>query len=186
MSPPRTRAAPCPYARQRRCMTCGRRADANDLAARISAFRPEIDQPVRRSDDVEIVLDDQQRMARRDQAPERTQQFCDVVEVQARRRLVEQEQLASVARANCACHRAARDDRPASGAAPRRPTASAPVGPAADSRGRLPPAARSVASTSRSPAKNSTASATRHVEHVRDAAARAVARFNVTSRISPR
>ena len=74
----------------------GRRADAHDLSARISAFRPEIDQPVRRSDDVEIVLDDQQRVARRDQAPERTQELRDVVEVQAGGRLVEQEQLATL------------------------------------------------------------------------------------------
>ena len=46
-------------------------------------------------DHVEIVLDDEQRMAGVDQPAERAQQLGDVVEVQAGRRLVEQKQRAA-------------------------------------------------------------------------------------------
>src|SRR6185437_11099042 len=58
------------------------------------ALGAKVDQPVGRGDDVEIVLDNQQRMARVEHAPERAQQLGDVVEMQARRRLVEQEERA--------------------------------------------------------------------------------------------
>src|SRR5450631_2568939 len=52
------------------------------------AFRAKIDDPVRRFDDVEIVLDDQNRRAPVDQLTERRKQFLYVVEVQARRGFV--------------------------------------------------------------------------------------------------
>jgi hypothetical protein len=71
-----------------------RRACADDLSARVAALRPEIDQPVGRGDDVEVVLDHQQRMTGLQQAPERVQELRNVVEVQTRRRLIEQEQRA--------------------------------------------------------------------------------------------
>ena len=76
-----------------------RRALANDLAARVAALRTEVDQPVGRADDVEVVLDHQQRMPGIDQAAKRAQQLRDVVEVQARGRLVEEKQRAARRRA---------------------------------------------------------------------------------------
>ena len=75
-----------------------RRLDLRDLLRRpgrhhhpaaFAAFRAEIDDVVRGLDHVEIVLDDEQRVARLEQLPERGQQLRDVVEVQAGRRLIE-------------------------------------------------------------------------------------------------
>ena len=66
-----------------------RRADRDDLAAGLAAFGPEIDDVVGGLDDVEVVLDDEQRVPGLEQLPERRQQLGDVVEVQAGRRLVE-------------------------------------------------------------------------------------------------
>ena len=65
------------------------RAGRDDAAAVFAAFRPEIDDPVGGLDHVEVVLDDEQAVARLEQLPERRQQLRDVVEVQAGRRLVE-------------------------------------------------------------------------------------------------
>ncbi len=70
------------------------RADAHQFAALLAAFRPEVDQPVSRADDVEVVLDDDQRVTGLQQAPQRAHQLGDVVEVQARGGLVEEEQRA--------------------------------------------------------------------------------------------
>ena len=77
-----------------------RRAGGDDRAAGIAAFRAEIDDVVGGLDDVEIVLDDEQRVAGFEQLLERRQQLRDVVEVQARRRLVEdvEQPLAAVRR----------------------------------------------------------------------------------------
>ena len=69
-----------------------RRPDGDDFSTCIAALGPEVDQPVGRRDDVEVVLDDDQRVARRQQLAERAHQLGDVVEVQAGGRLVEQEQ----------------------------------------------------------------------------------------------
>src|SRR3984957_19416868 len=54
-----------------------------------SAVRPEIDDPVRRLDHVEIVLDHDHGVAAVDQPPEHPEQLADVVEMQAGRRLVQ-------------------------------------------------------------------------------------------------
>src|SRR5687767_14452763 len=71
----------------------GRKALANDLSARVAAFRAEVDEPVRRADDVEVVLDHDNRMARIEELAECAQQLRDVVEVEAGGRLVEEEEL---------------------------------------------------------------------------------------------
>ena len=68
---------------------------ATSVPPPLAAFRPEVDDPVGRADHVEVVLDDDQRMPGVEQPAERAQQLRDVVEVQAGRRLVEQEQLAA-------------------------------------------------------------------------------------------
>ena len=66
-----------------------RRAGRHDNAAVFAAFGPQVDQIVRCLDDIEVVLDDEQRVPRLEQLPERGQQLRDVVEMQARGRLVE-------------------------------------------------------------------------------------------------
>src|SRR5262249_48562860 len=50
---------------------------------------PQVDQIVRGLDDIEIVLDDEQRVSRFEELPERGEQLRDVIEMQARGRLVE-------------------------------------------------------------------------------------------------
>ena len=67
-------------------------ADADDGAAGMAAFRAQIDDPVGGADDVEIVFDHQQRVPGLDEAPERTQQLGDVVEMQAGGGLIEKKQ----------------------------------------------------------------------------------------------
>ena len=69
--------------------TCFRRAGGDDLAAAGAAFGAEVDHPVGRLDHVEIVLDDEDRVARLDEAVQHFEQLADVLEVQAGRRLVE-------------------------------------------------------------------------------------------------
>ena len=90
--------------------------------------------------DVEVVLDDDQRVARLEQLAERAHQLGDVVEVQPGGRLVEHEERAASAPAPAGWRSSSAPPRPgsrrASGAAPRRPTASAPAGRASRSRGR--------------------------------------------------
>jgi hypothetical protein len=61
----------------------------DDLAAAIAALGTEIDQVVRGLDDVEIVLDHDDGVARVGETAEHFQQPLDVVEVQASGRLVE-------------------------------------------------------------------------------------------------
>src|SRR5690242_11729838 len=78
-----------------------RRAGANQLPARIAALGAEVDDPVARADDVEVVLDDDDRVPRAQQLPERAQQLRDVVEVQARGRLIEEEELLLLLGAPC-------------------------------------------------------------------------------------
>src|SRR2546427_4193690 len=77
-----------------------RRAGRDDVAAVLAAFGSEIDDVVGGFDDVEVVLDDQQRVARFEQLLECRQQLRDVVEVQSGRRLVEdvEQPLAAVRR----------------------------------------------------------------------------------------
>ena len=60
-----------------------------DPAALFAALRPEINDPVRGLDDVQVVLDDNHRVAGVHKAVQHAQQLANVVEVQAGRRLVE-------------------------------------------------------------------------------------------------
>src|SRR5262245_33239509 len=66
-----------------------RRAGCHDDAAVFAAFGAQVDQIVRGLDDVEIVLDDEQRVSRFEELPERGEQLRDVIEMQPRGRLVE-------------------------------------------------------------------------------------------------
>ena len=73
---------------------------ATIVAAVLAAFRTEIDDEVGGLDDVQVVLDDQQRVPGFEQLPERRQQLGDVVEMQPGGRLVEdvEQTLAAVRR----------------------------------------------------------------------------------------
>ena len=66
-----------------------RRAGCDDLAAATTTFRPEVDDPVGSLDHIEVVLDDDDRVAVVAQTMQHFEQLFDVVEVQAGRRLVE-------------------------------------------------------------------------------------------------
>ena len=66
-----------------------RRAGGDDLAALIAAFRAEVDQPIGGLDHVEVVFDDHERSAGIEKFAKRGEEFGDVVEVEAGRRLVE-------------------------------------------------------------------------------------------------
>ncbi len=72
---------------------CLRRSRGDEPATALPAFRAEIDKPVGGTHDVEVVFDHHQRMSLRHQTAERAEQTCDVLEMQAGGRLVEQEQL---------------------------------------------------------------------------------------------
>ena len=72
-----------------------RRAAGDQLAAGLAALGTEVDQPVGGADDVEVVLDDDDRVAGLEQLPERAHQLGDVVEVQPGGRLVEHEERAA-------------------------------------------------------------------------------------------
>ena len=61
----------------------------DDLSARVARLGAEVDDPVGGLDDVEVVFDDDDRVAEIDKALQHFEQLGDVVEVQARRRLVE-------------------------------------------------------------------------------------------------
>ena len=69
-----------------------RRTFGNHIAAAVAALGSEVDQPVGRRDDVEIVLDHQQRVAGFEQLFEGPEQAADVLEVKAGGRFIEQEQ----------------------------------------------------------------------------------------------
>ena len=60
-----------------------------------AGFGAEVDHPVGRGDDVEVVLDDDQRVALVGQAMEDREQAVDVGEMEARRRLVEDVEVAA-------------------------------------------------------------------------------------------
>ena len=71
------------------CATCSGVPAATTSPPPSPPSGPEVDHPVRGLDDVEVVLDDEQRVPRLEQLAERRQQLRDVVEVQPGRRLVE-------------------------------------------------------------------------------------------------
>src|SRR5258706_8223 len=66
-----------------------RRTRGNDFAAGFAAFRPEIDDPVGRLDDFEIVFDHEHGVAAFHELVQHFEQFPHVLEVQAGRRLVQ-------------------------------------------------------------------------------------------------
>ncbi|MNT60026.1 hypothetical protein D3C72_1975830 [compost metagenome] len=51
-----------------------RRALRHDMAAAVAAFRAHVDQPVRRLDDVQVVFDDEHRIAGVDELVQHLQQ----------------------------------------------------------------------------------------------------------------
>src|SRR5690606_40835595 len=65
------------------------RARRDDLTAARAPFGPQIDDPVCRLDHVQVVLDDDYRIALIAQLVEHLEELRDVLEMQARRRLVE-------------------------------------------------------------------------------------------------
>ncbi len=83
----------------------GRRTDADHGAARLASLGAQVDDPIGRAHHVQVVFDDQQRVAGLDQPPEGAQQFRDVVEVQAGGRLVEQKQRTARERGAALAHR---------------------------------------------------------------------------------
>ena len=70
------------------------RSFGHDEAARITAFGAQVDEPVAGADHVQVVLDDDERVPRIDELAQRAHELGDVVKVQARGGLVEQEQRA--------------------------------------------------------------------------------------------
>src|SRR5262245_7354842 len=73
------------------------RPGGDDGSAVLPALRPEVDDVVGGLDNVEVVLDDEQRVPCLEQLAEGRQQLRDVVEVQPGRRLVEDVQQAFTA-----------------------------------------------------------------------------------------
>src|SRR5581483_6327264 len=67
-----------------------RRALSNNLAALLPAFRTKIDDPIRVSNHVQIVFDDDDRIAEIGQPMQDFEQLANVVEVQSGGRLVQQ------------------------------------------------------------------------------------------------
>ncbi len=127
-----------------------RRARAHQLAARLAALGPEVDDPVGGADDVEVVLDHDQRMAGGDQLAEGASAAWRCRR-SAGRWWVRRTGTASRVPAVDGCSRRDAlpplppDARPASSAALRRPTASAPAGRASGTPGRRPRAAAACA-----------------------------------------
>ena len=66
-----------------------RRALGHDPATALSALGAEIDHPVGLADDLQVVLDDKDRVAAIDEFLQHLKQFCDIGQVQPRRRLVQ-------------------------------------------------------------------------------------------------
>src|SRR5205823_4446169 len=66
----------------------------NDLPAFVPGFRPEIDDPIRAFDHIEVVFDDEHGMTGVNQTLKNFEQQADIVEVQAGGGLVEEEQCA--------------------------------------------------------------------------------------------
>ena len=66
---------------------------SDDASTRIAAFRTEINNPICCLNQIQVVLDQQNASAIVNQSLERLQQLGDVIEVQTRRRLVEDVQV---------------------------------------------------------------------------------------------
>src|SRR5450755_2554697 len=65
------------------------RAGPHNLPAAIPALRPQVDHPIRSLDDLQIVLDDNDRSPCLNKTAKRRQEFADVVKMQPGCRLVE-------------------------------------------------------------------------------------------------
>ena len=74
---------------------CIGRAFGHQLAAAVAAFGSEVDEPIGGRNHVQVVLNDDQRVAAIEQPPKRPHQLGDVVKVQAGGRLVKQKQRAA-------------------------------------------------------------------------------------------
>src|SRR5579872_6435420 len=72
-----------------------RRTPGDDFAAAVAAFGTEIDHPVRGLDDLEIVLDDNNRIPLRHQLVQHFEQLLHIVEVQPCRGLIKNVERAS-------------------------------------------------------------------------------------------
>src|SRR5947199_9157883 len=73
------------------------RSGSNNLAATLSRFWPEIDNPIGALNHLKIMLNDNERMAGVDESLKNAKQHCDVVEMQTGCRLVENEQISDFA-----------------------------------------------------------------------------------------
>ena len=89
---PRRLRSATPVLLSAHALDLGGRPVADDTAARLSALGTQVDDPVRGADDVEVVLDDHHGVTRVHELAERAEERGDVVEVQARGGLVEEEQ----------------------------------------------------------------------------------------------
>ena len=69
-----------------------RRAIGHHLATCVATLRPQINQPIRCANHIQVVLNHHQRMTRIQQLAQRTHQLGDVIKVQSRGRLVQHEQ----------------------------------------------------------------------------------------------
>jgi hypothetical protein len=69
-----------------------RRPDGDDPTAAIAAFGPEVDHVIGALDDLDVVLDDHERVTALGELRERAEEPLDVREVQSGRRLVEDEE----------------------------------------------------------------------------------------------
>src|SRR6266498_4301818 len=76
-------------------VTCSTRSDgigrtlSDNLATGLASFRAEINNPIGRFDDIQIVLDNEQRVSRGAQFEQDFQKFCDVMKMQTCCRLVQ-------------------------------------------------------------------------------------------------
>src|SRR5690554_7901738 len=70
----------------------GRTASGNHLAAASAAFRADVDQPIGRLDNIQVVFDDEQGVAGVDQFAKRLQQDMDVMKVKPGSRFIKQKQ----------------------------------------------------------------------------------------------
>ena len=116
---------------------------ANNLAAPVSALGPQIDHPVRRLDDFQIVLDDHNRSPCFNETAKCRQEFADVIKMQPGRGLVKdvkQPPSELFARSNAPLLASpAANAPPASCAVPLHPKASSPTGLVASTPTRLLP-----------------------------------------------
>lgn len=71
-----------------------RRALADHLAASVTALGPKVDDPVRCTDNIQVVLDDHQRMSGIEQRLERAEQGADILKMQTGGGLIEEKKRA--------------------------------------------------------------------------------------------